>query len=520
MNKKHWTLETLSCKALWFLSTVIFLVLTGTSLVFTRYFAADYDGEIPYQKIACFPLTLLGAVLIGFIIWKIAGLISEEEEKGKKQKKQVHFLLAGVLLWCLLFGTTWVLLAKSTPVSDQAMVTSSAERFLEGNYGRLEYSKYLYYYPFQISLVAFEELVFYLFGVNNYTAFQLLNVLEITGIVFAGYRITALLFDRRRVEASYLLLSAACFPLLVFSAYVYSDVAAIFLSMVLIWQTLALLKTGRKWHILGMIIAASLAVLLRSNSLIILIAVCCVLVVKAISEKKWIYLLCIFLMAGGILGSRTTLYHYYEAKSGTELNDGMPSVLWIAMGMQEGDKEAGWYNGYSMYTYQDVCLYHTPTAKALGIAEIKARAKVFLKDPLYAADFYFRKFTSQWNDPTYACFLMTHATDSERNALGNSLYDGTVKKVLEKFMDPYQLLIYGSILFLLLYRRKEKRPVEWYLLLIGVLGGVLFHELWEAKSRYVLPYFIIMLPMSAAGIAEIGKLWEKWRTKDEAAKAG
>ena len=87
-------------------------------------------------------------------------------------------------------------------------------------------------------------------------------------------------------------------------------------------------------------------------------------------------------------------------------------------------------------------------------------------------------------------------------------------------MDPYQLLIYGSILFLLLYRRKEKRSVEWYILLIGVLGGVLFHELWEAKSRYVLPYFIIMIPMAAAGLSELGDAVGRWRTKDEAVKAG
>ena len=517
MKKIHWTLETLSCKVVWFLSTVIFVLLTGTGLIFTRYFAADYNGEIPYVKIACFPLTLLAALLIGGIIYAIADRVSEDGQRGKKQ---VQFILACVLLWCMAFGTAWVLLAVSTPVSDQAMVTSSAERFLEGDYGRLGYSKYLYYYPFQISLAAFEELVFYLFGVNNYTAFQLLNVLEITGTVYAGYRITALLFDRRKVEVSYLLLAAVCFPFLIFSAYVYSDVVAIFMSVVLIWQTLSLLKTGKKRYILGMVLAASLAVLLRSNSLIILIAVCCVLVVKAISEKKWIYLLCILLMGAGILGSRETLYRYYEEKSGMELNDGMPSVLWIAMGMQEGDKEAGWYNGYSMYTYQDVCLYHGPTAKALGIAEIKARAKEFLKDPLYAVDFYFRKFTSQWNDPTYGCFIMTHATDLERNALGISMYDGNIKKLLEHFMDPYQLLIYGSILFLLLYRRKEKRSVEWYILLIGVLGGVLFHELWEAKSRYVLPYFIIMIPMAAAGLSELGDAVGRWRTKDEAVKAG
>ena len=43
MKKIHWTLETLSCKVVWFLSTVIFVLLTGTGLIFTRYFAADYN---------------------------------------------------------------------------------------------------------------------------------------------------------------------------------------------------------------------------------------------------------------------------------------------------------------------------------------------------------------------------------------------------------------------------------------------------------------------------------------------
>ena len=98
---------------------------------------------------------------------------------------------------------------------------------------------------------------------------------------------------------------------------------------------------------------------------------------------------------------------------------------------------------------------------------------------------------------------MTYATDRERSDLGESLYTGRPKQALESFMDCYQLLVYGSILFLLIYRRKEKRGLEWYTLLIAVIGGVLFHELWEAKSRYVLPYFVMMIPMAAAGLVEL-----------------
>ena len=143
-HEKKWTLESLSCKAVWFLNTLIFLVLTVTSLIFTRYFVADYSIEKPYVKIAWFPLILLGAALLGRVIYRIACCISEDAVRGKRQ---VRCLLLIVLIWCLLFGAVWVLLAASTPVADQYMVATSAERFAQGNYGRLEYGKYLYYYP-------------------------------------------------------------------------------------------------------------------------------------------------------------------------------------------------------------------------------------------------------------------------------------------------------------------------------------------------------------------------------------
>ena len=87
-------------------------------------------------------------------------------------------------------------------------------------------------------------------------------------------------------------------------------------------------------------------------------------------------------------------------------------------------------------------------------------------------------------------------------------------------MDAYQLLIYAAVLFLLIRKRKDKEPLEFYILLIGVLGGVLFHMMWEAKSRYVLPYFVMMLPMAAGGLYQMQEMIQGRGMKDEAAKAG
>ena len=517
LHKCKWTLEQLSARVVHILGILLFLILTAISLFFTRYFVQDYSVEKPYTRLAVFPLTLLFAGILCFFVLFIGRRIADGS--GREQRR-VRILLGAVLLWSLFFGSVWVLLAKSTPVADQYMVTSSAQRFLEGNYGRFEYGKYLYYYPFQLGLAAYEELVFRLFGADNYTALQLINVLGVTASIAAGYGLVSGLYEKRRTACYYLLLCAGCFPFFIYAAYLYGDVLSITLSMTALWQLVRYIRKGKKSGVLVMMLSLAAAVLLRGNSLIILIAIACVLAVEAVSRKKWSYLLCILLLCAGAAGGRQALNRYYEAKSGTALNEGMPSVLWIAMGMQEGDMEAGWYNGYSIYLYQDVCHYDEPTAQALGFAEVKARAKVFLKDPLYGVNFYFRKFASQWNEPTYGCFIMTYAADQGRSSLGESLYTGRPNQAFQIFMDSYQLVIYGAVLFLLLRKRKAEEPLEWYVLLIAVIGGVLFHELWEAKSRYVLPYFIAMLPMAAEGLFELSSLLENtWQARLAARKA-
>ena len=38
------------------------------------------------------------------------------------------------------------------------------------------------------------------------------------------------------------------------------------------------------------------------------------------------------------------------------------------------------------------------------------------------------------------------------------------------------------------------------LLIIIFIGGFLFHFLWEAKSRYIIPYIIILIPIASIGI--------------------
>lgn len=87
-------------------------------------------------------------------------------------------------------------------------------------------------------------------------------------------------------------------------------------------------------------------------------------------------------------------------------------------------------------------------------------------------------------------------------------------------MKIYQLVVYGSILFLLIRKRKRWEHIEKYVLLIAVFGGFLFSLMWEAKTRYVFPYLIMELPYIALGIKELvdwlhGKIAERRGEQNE-----
>lgn len=511
-EKSFRSLEQASGTMIHWFCIIIFFLLTLSALLFTRYFPKDYQEEIPYNCLDL--LSLAGAVMIGASLLLFGRRLMREE--GRKERN-LRILFGVVLSWIVLFGIVWGLISKSIPVSDQLMVLSSAERFSEGNFGRFEYGKYLYYYPSQLGLAAYEELIFRIVGKGaaGIRALQLLNVAGMAVGLIAGCGIVRQLFGKPQVQAYFLLLYGTCFPFLLYSVFIYGDVLGTVLSLTAVWQLLRYHKEGKKSGFWLMLLSISIAVVIRNNSLIAVIACICVLGVLAVSRKTGKYFLGILLLIAVLFGSSRGLKALYEARSGLKIHDGVPAILWIAMGMQEGDKEAGWYNGYSMYTYQDICGYDGEAASKLGKEEICSRAKEFLKNPVYAADFYGRKLTSQWNEPTYGCFIMTLAAEEERGELTQALFFGGLHQFLLAFMDSYQLFIYAMVLLLLLRSRKKEEPLENHILLIIIIGGVLFHLLWEAKSRYVLPYFVMMLPLAAGGLYQI----QGWRTKYEADKA-
>ena len=185
-------------------------------------------------------------------------------------------------------------------------------------------------------------------------------------------------------------------------------------------------------------------------------------------------------------------------------------ILYVAMGMQKGEGAPGWSNGYILHNYWGESDFDAEASTAMAIQDIGASVDGFVQDPLYAVRFYTEKFTSQWNDPTYECFAMTHINGSARGPVANSMFDGKLHTLMTWFMNEYQSLIFIGVFFWLLFSFWLKKGLEDHTLLITIIGGFLFHMLWEAKGRYILPYFVMMLPMAAVGLSQLTLRVRAW----------
>lgn len=482
------------------LGLLLFGALTGFSLFFTVYFTTQYE-EIPYEMTDIFPMVLAVCAFGLFCMYKISCWILKEDGQ---QEKRIRFLLGAVLLYTLVFCVLWVIGAGCVPVGDQKSVCTAAEGFRNGDYSMLtrdSYEKYLFIHPHQLGLTALIEVVFAFFGNGNFQAFEYLNCLGAALCIYSGYRITRLLTENQRAAVYYLLLAGVCFPLFFYVTFVYGEIPSLAYSLAAAWMFLEYRKGEKLWHLIGCCIFGALACLIRNNSLILLIAFVGILLVAGLGKRQWKAFGMAALLIGVFLASRWGLRTVYEKRADIQLNEGAPMILYVAMGMQKGDGAPGWSNGYILHAYWGASEFDGELATAMAVEDIQTSLSGFRSDLGYAAEFYREKFTSQWNDPTYECFAMTHTNGWPRCGVVNSMYYGKLHTLITWLMNQYQSLIFAGVFAWILFRFWRERELEEQVLLITIFGGFLFHMLWEAKGRYIMPYFVMMLPMAAAGLA-------------------
>ena len=204
------------------------------------------------------------------------------------------------------------------------------------------------------------------------------------------------------------------------------------------------------------------------------------------------------------MGSGRLMNMVLEQATGRPVSGGIPMTAWVEMGLQEGSRGPGWYNGYNVSVFAGNDDDTEKTKEAIR-EDLMDTITQFAAQPEEAADFFLRKAQSIWAEPTFqslwiqevkgGSWLLPGMTDSllKEGGLLNRLYLGEC--------NWFQTFIYmGAFLFLLFAGRK----LRWEQLIPAVIfiGGFLFHMAWEGKGQYTICYFILLIPYAYAGFGQ------------------
>ena len=493
----------------------------------------------------------------------------------------------GLLVFTLTFvfglGILLILFGRTVPAADALSVYNAAAEWILGNTDIIHpTASYLSYYPQQIGLMAFLELLLRLWNLTGLSApawhfIKLVYVCLLCVAIWFQYLSLQYLWPEnyKKISCCYLILVCCNLPMIMYSSFVYGEIpsfAALSVGWYLLLRLLDNVSPGSVslasssqgsvsrdsvspdsasldsaslgsaslssasldssyWdnvsrndapsvtpHMLcriiftgfGSILFLTLSVMLRKNSLIPVIAVLLVLLFEALrfgrSVRSRLCLLgmavCLAVSSVGIL---PLVQKCYEKKAGNTLSSGVTAMSYLAMGMQESSRGCGWYNGFNIDTYDAACM-DTALANKISRLAIDERLSYFREHPGYTANFYLHKHLSQWADGTYASRQATLATYGGRSSFFKEVYEGSLSGGYIEWCNAWQNALYlGVLVFCIdsLKKRRESRVADRlyvYVGLIAVLGGFLFHTFWEANSRYIFSYSLLLMPYCGAGV--------------------
>ncbi len=479
---------------------VIFLCLARYSFRYTQYMLPG-GRELSVDVLDSRSGNILGlAVAAG--IMAVLLLVERYVDRGL-QYILCRCSLVLTLVWFTVAGMWWIGSSAHIPVGDPAFIYGGASYFIEGNYDFLSTGGYHSMHPHQMGLTAIYELLFRVVGTYNYHAVEMLNLFFALGSIYLGYRILSEITGSTAAIVGYNILMLGCLPLIFYTPWVYGDIPSIFFALLVEWALLRYLAERRNRHLVLMALALMLALLVRKNSLILLVAVGLTVLLHALLHRDMRIVLAFLLGAVLCYGSYEAVWKIYEIRSGYENDGGIPIIAWVTMGMMENYGAYGWYNNYPKEVFYGEAAGSREAVSAIAKRDLKKRLRAFADDWGYAVHFFKGKLLSQWNEPLYqALYFNAESPESEDgpapDSLAARLYGEDYFKALH-VCDRWQFIMYVGMLCYFLLAVKKDSPILQHVLAVTIIGGFFFSIIYEAKARYICPYYVMMFPYATYG---------------------
>ena len=495
------------------LNIVMLLTLLLSILLFAGSFLTTcYADNMETQQVLLRPDNPLRNLLelAGFGLL-FCGCLYLYEKIGEKFRR-------GLLVFTLTFvfglGILLILFGRTVPAADALSVYNAAAEWILGNTDIIHPTvSYLSYYPQQIGLMAFLELLLRIWNLTGLSVpawhfIKLVYVCLLCGAIWFQYLSLQYLWPEnyKKISCCYLVLVCCNLPMIMYSSFVYGEIpsfAALSVGCYLLLRLLGGVSPGGSsrdnvspggsspdssyrnnvsrndapsvtaydyvprmlrqilFTGFGSILFLTLSVMLRKNSLIPVIAVLLVLLFEALRPGRngkmrlglLIMAVCLAVTSVSVLPLTQKIY---EKKAGNTLSSGVTAMSYLAMGMQEASRGCGWYNGFNIDTY-DTAGMDTAIANEISRLAIDERLTYFREHPGYTADFYLHKHLSQWADGTYASRQATLATYGGRSAFFKEVYEGSLSGGYIEWCNAWQNVLYLGVLVFCIDSLKKRR---------------------------------------------------------------
>ena len=405
-------------------------------------------------------------------------------------------LNAGLCALWLAAAVFWIWAIGMRQRADAQLVMADASQFARGYYGALS-EDYLQVYTYQLGLCL------------------PLHVLA---------ALAQEIFEKRAALAA-LLLYIVSLPTLLFAQFVYNINLMILLCAGTMLCFARYVRTGRVGFGAGYALLGGLALAAKPNAAVVLLAlfICALMHGWARKDGKIVLFAALsFAIGKGALAAVTA---WYAQKGGVTFRANVSMWARLAMGMQESPIAAGWYNNYTERFFSaDVT---AEQEKAQALADIGAQLCRMRENPAAALAFYREKLLTQWLEP--ACDMLWSGQLSEKagryTGVIRGIYGapGALRGWMEGYMDAMQTAVYALAAVGGVCALRKKGGAALLMIPVTVLGGALYHLIFEAKAQYAYPYMVYMLPLAAAGLCRLedgaarlicsGKKWVQRRAE-------
>lgn len=492
-NVSQWMVALFSLIAFGFLSLASLIQTCHVDIFYTK----DNNEHVSF---------LNDNILINLVILAVLIVLALLLIRAKVSRKTVFWVTLGAVVFNATIGVWWVLVSHAHPSADSGQIISAAQRLIQGQAGALSVAEYFQIYPYQTGFLLFAEGFLRLFGANNLLAFQLSNPVYVCVSIVAIVLIAKELFNDPKIELFTALLAALCFQPSLLSTFLYGTLPGMALATWSIYFVVRAIRNGKLLPLFPAMLLIALAILLKKNFWIVLIAEGIMLLLFMIRSKKAILLVGLACMLALSAVVPSWVQSFYEARSGESFGKGTPQMAWLVTGFNDSSLAPGWYNSYTGSVLRKNDFDYDKTL-ALCKADFIERAELFASRPIYFASFFYYKITSQWNEPEFQSIWSSSASREPKviprvSDFVLSLGEGPASDVIHEYFNQLMQFVYVAMAFSfwMLLRKKNERDEARMIIPLILVGAALYHALFEAKSQYAIIYIYMMLPYAAFGI--------------------